>query len=169
MSIIYGIYDKFDFIWASPPCHTHSQCNNFLHFQGCRRYPDMGLWQLIIYLMKWSKWCKIDWVVENVEIDYELLIKPAAKIGRHYFWSNYPLNHRVFKRSEFKNIKDCNLSDLCKIHKIDKRLFDNITFKDFRTHDAKRQILRNCIRPEIGKYILDSIIKKRQTTLEVHL
>jgi len=37
-------YDKFNFIWASPPCPTHSICNHFLHAQGVRRYPDMKLW-----------------------------------------------------------------------------------------------------------------------------
>ena len=48
-------YMKYDFIWASPPYPTHSKTNTFLHAQGTRRYPDMGLWQEIIYLQQWGK------------------------------------------------------------------------------------------------------------------
>ena len=43
-------YDNFDFIWASPPCPTHSVTNHFLNAQGIKRYPDMGLYQEIILL-----------------------------------------------------------------------------------------------------------------------
>jgi site-specific DNA-cytosine methylase len=28
-------HKEFDFIWSSPPCPTHSVCNNFLYAQGC--------------------------------------------------------------------------------------------------------------------------------------
>ena len=61
-------FDKYDFVWASPPCPTHSICNNFLHAQGTRRYPDMGLWQLIIYLRKFCNYAKNDikFCIENV-------------------------------------------------------------------------------------------------------
>ena len=38
-------HDEFDFIWSSPPCQTHSGCNNFLYGQRIRRYPDMKLYQ----------------------------------------------------------------------------------------------------------------------------
>ena len=47
-------HKEFDFIWSSPPCPTHSVCNNFLYAQGCIRYPDMKLWQEIIFLKKLS-------------------------------------------------------------------------------------------------------------------
>jgi len=43
-------HHEFDFIWSSPPCPSHSQVNSFLYAQGVVRYPDMSLWQEIIFL-----------------------------------------------------------------------------------------------------------------------
>ena len=48
-------YERFDFIWSSPPCQTHSVCNNFLKGQGIIRYPDMKLYEEIILLQKHAK------------------------------------------------------------------------------------------------------------------
>ena len=42
-------YREFDFIWSSVPCTTHSRSNLFLNAQGIERYPDMKLWQEIIF------------------------------------------------------------------------------------------------------------------------
>jgi DNA (cytosine-5)-methyltransferase 1 len=78
-------YKEFDFIWTSPPCPTHSQVNTFLNPQGVIRYPDMALWQEIIFL---KHFCKVPYCVENVKSYYEPLI-PPQKAGRHYFWANF--------------------------------------------------------------------------------
>lgn len=78
-------YKEFDFIWSSPPCPTHSQVNHFLNAQGVIRYPDMSLWQEIIFL---KEFCDVPFCVENVKSYYEPLIKPQ-KAGRHYFWANF--------------------------------------------------------------------------------
>ena len=78
-------YKEFDFIWSSPPCQTHSGVNHFLNAQGVIRYPDMALWQEIVFLKHFYKG---KYVVENVEIYYDILIEPYA-IGRHFFWSNF--------------------------------------------------------------------------------
>ena len=43
-------YKEFDFIWSSPPCPTHSVTNHFLNAQGIIRYPDMKLYEEIIFL-----------------------------------------------------------------------------------------------------------------------
>ena len=43
-------YKDFDFIWSSPPCPTHSKTNHFLNAKGVIRYPDMSLYQEIIFL-----------------------------------------------------------------------------------------------------------------------
>ena len=48
-------FKEFDFIWSSPPCQTHSKTNFFLHGQGIIRYPDMQLYQEIIFLRQWGK------------------------------------------------------------------------------------------------------------------
>ena len=81
-------YKDFDFIWSSPPCQTHSVCNNFLKGQGIIRYPDMRLYEEIILLQKHAK-CK--WVVENTKSYYESLIKPQ-EAGRHCFWANFHIS-----------------------------------------------------------------------------
>src|SRR3990167_604144 len=78
-------YKEFDFIWSSPPCQSHSECNNFLNAQGVIRYPDMSLYAEIIFLKHFAK-CK--WVVENVIGYYEPLVAPQV-VGRHYLWSNF--------------------------------------------------------------------------------
>lgn len=78
-------YKEFDFIWSSPPCQTHSITNYFLNPQGVIRYPDMSLYQEILFLKSWFKG---KWVVENVIGYYDPLIKPQI-CGRHFFWSNF--------------------------------------------------------------------------------
>ncbi len=78
-------YKEFDFIWSSPPCPTHSRTNTFLNAQGIIRYPDMALWQEIIFLQHFYKG---KYVVENVKSYYELMFNPKL-IGRHYLWSNF--------------------------------------------------------------------------------
>ena len=78
-------HNNFDFVWSSPPCPTHSRVNYFLNAQGVVRYPDMKLWQEIIYLKQFHKGL---FCIENVISYYEPLIKPT-KIGRHYLWSNF--------------------------------------------------------------------------------
>ena len=80
-------YKEFDFIWASPPCPTHSGTNYFLNAQGIIRYPDMALWQEIIFL---QHFCKAKFCVENVKSYYEPVIKPQIS-GRHYFWANFKI------------------------------------------------------------------------------
>ena len=80
-------YNEFDFIWSSPPCQTHSRANYFINYITESRYPDMKLWQEIIFLKSFAK--KIKWTVENVISYYEYFIKPTAEIGRHYIWSNF--------------------------------------------------------------------------------
>lgn len=81
-------YSKFDFIWTSPPCQTHSRANYFINSIAKRsRYPDMSLWQEIIFLTQFykGKFC-----VENVIGYYDPLIKPI-EIGRHYLWTNFKI------------------------------------------------------------------------------
>ena len=79
-------YKKYDFIWSSPPCQSHSTTNYFT--QAIRKrpiYPSMKLYEEIIFLQNFykGKFC-----VENVISYYEPLIKPI-KIGRHYLWANF--------------------------------------------------------------------------------
>lgn len=78
-------FAEYDFIWSSPPCPTHSRTNYFLKGLNVYRYPDMNLYQEIIFLQHFAKGL---WVVENVQPYYKPLID-GKKIGRHLFWSNF--------------------------------------------------------------------------------
>lgn len=87
-------YSRFDFIWASPPCPTHSRVNYFLNAEGHIRYPDMKLYQEIIFLKHFFKGL---YCVENVISYYTPLVQPQES-GRHYFWANFripKLNHKI--------------------------------------------------------------------------
>jgi DNA (cytosine-5)-methyltransferase 1 len=154
-------YKEFGFIWASPPCPTHSVCNNFLNAQGVVRYPDMKLWQEIIFLQHWFKG---KWVVENVRTYYEPLIKPF-EAGRHYFWSNFFINNKKIKckfnianmRASTRKTPEENLRSL--------ELFHGISLEDFDIKD-KRKLLGNCVKPELGKHIFDCAFRFEHKGIE---
>jgi DNA (cytosine-5)-methyltransferase 1 len=42
-------YEKFDFIWSSPPCQTHSRMVKATR-HDIRKYPEMELYQEIVWL-----------------------------------------------------------------------------------------------------------------------
>jgi len=141
-------FREFNFIWSSPPCPTHSVTNHFLHAQGVIRYPDMRLWQEIIFLKTffYGKFC-----VENVKTYYEPLIRPQ-KSGRHYFWANFHIPEKKIKcnfnianmRATTRKSPEENLRSLESFHGFD--------LSKFKIKD-KRKVLRNCVNPEIGKHI----------------
>ena len=87
-------YKEFDFIWSSPPCPTHSRFNWSMKTVWNMRYPDMSLYQEIIFLNNWfeGKYC-----VENVIPYYEPLIK-AKERGRHLYWTNFNLPTSINER-----------------------------------------------------------------------
>ncbi len=142
-------YMNFDFIWASPPCQTHSVLNFSTRSRGDGgkvKYPDMKLYQEIIILQKFfnGKFC-----VENVAGYYEPLIKPQVS-GRHYFWANFKIPLLSFQ-SKVNNDKGNNL-----IKKMGDR---GIYVDNFHSYDGdKRQLLNNCVEPEIGLAILESAL-----------
>jgi DNA (cytosine-5)-methyltransferase 1 len=147
-------FKEFDFIWSSPPCPTHSICNHFLQAQGNIRYPDMSLWQEIVFLQKWFKG---KWVVENVKSYYPPLWKPKL-LDRHYFWSNFDIpnfkverNFNICKaRASIRKNQEEDIRELENYHKI--KLPENS--KD------QRLLLRNCVYPELGLHILKSIYEQ---------
>jgi DNA (cytosine-5)-methyltransferase 1 len=157
-------FQEYDFIWSSPPCPTHSVCSHFLKGQGIIRYPDMKLWQEIILLKHFykGKYC-----VENVKSYYKPLI-PSQEIGRHYFWANFQIDYKkidyaqigIMNRQASKTaqrkaiIREAQIPELTDLHGL----------KDFKVKN-KRQVLRNCVYPELGKHILDSSMKTQQSLL----
>jgi len=135
-------YNEFDFIWSSPPCPTHSRFNNLFKVQEKKkpRFPDMKLWQEIIFL---NYWFEGKWVVENVLSYYKPLIEPF-KSGNHYFWSNFII-------PEKKTIKRGIRTEKVK-EKEEKRGFDLSGLEIPNTF--KEKILNNCVFPELGLYVL---------------
>ena len=148
-------YKEFDFIWSSPPCQTHSGVNHFLNAQGVIRYPDMSLWQEIVFLQHFykGKWC-----VENVEIYYDILIEPHA-IGRHFLWSNFNITEKKVKM-EVGRMNGSNQKSIHTQRKIE-GVFDLEGFKI----KNKEQLLNNCVSPELGLHILDCAFRQKQKTL----
>jgi len=105
-------YKAFDFIWSSPPCQTHSRTNYFTNeIRKEKKYPDMSLYQEIIYLKQFfkGKFC-----VENVVSYYEPLIKPQ-QIGRHYFWSNFKIPKIKQPKDEIGTMIKGHKNRACKI------------------------------------------------------
>lgn len=144
-------YSEFDFIWSSPPCPTHSQTNNFLHAQGHKRYPDMKLWQEIIYL---QTFCKGKYCVENVISYYEPFIEPQ-KSGRHYFWANFkiPLMRGEVGIGRFGPVKSNGGKPT------EGRDYEKLGFNlEKYTGVDKKKVQNNCVSPEIGLAILESVM-----------
>lgn len=137
-------YKEFDFIWSSPPCPTHSSIRVGQVIAGKHeaKYPDMGLYQEIIFLQKVFKGT---YVIENV-IPYYTPLIPAVKIGRHLFWSNFVIPG--FECGEGKpDIAAGNVGELCKWHKID--------LSEYKGHQRKDKIARNLVDYEMGNHIFN--------------
>lgn len=134
-------HKEFDFIWSSPPCPTHSKANTALYGWDIVRYPDMVLYQEIIFLRHFfkGKWC-----VENVQPYYEPLIQPTAILDRHCFWTNYLIPHFETKREY--NVARITKEVLAKHHGI---------VLPQGTKD-QRKLLRNAVYPPIGKHVFES-------------
>jgi DNA (cytosine-5)-methyltransferase 1 len=147
-------FKEFDFIWSSPPCPTHSRIN-FLHqARGTEpKYPDMRLYEEIIFLMAY---CKKPYVVENVRSFYEPLVKPQY-VDRHYFWANFNIPD-VDIGKKVRNDKGMTLA--VKMRERD------IMIKDFHGYGGdKRTLLNNAIEAELGLHILKCAFSRRQEVL----
>jgi len=141
-------YKEFDFIWSSPPCPTHSRMNFLLQNKKDfkLRFPDMKLYEEIIFLKQWFKG---SWLIENVRSYYKPLIEPQ-EIQSHYFWSNLDIPDTDMVREKVRNDKGQTL----KVKMEQQGIFiDN--FHNYK--GDKRTLLNNCIEPELGKHIINQI------------
>ena len=153
-------FKEFDFIWSSPPCPTHSRTNIFLNAQGIIRYPDMKLYEEIIFLRQWFKG---KYVVENVISYYQPLIIPQL-IDRHYFWANFIIHNIKINKNPFtvcnarastrRQPKD-NYEGLKKYHGINLDL----------SQSKGLTLLRNCVNPEIGLHIFQEAFREQNKLL----
>lgn len=140
-------FREFDFIWASPPCPTHSVLQMSRYYDEKLKYPDMTLYQEIIWLKTFFKG---KWVIENVKPYYEPLITPTFIMDRHYFWSSNFVMGSPQDDIIYNSIRS-NISAMEKAYGFDLSKYNRIV--------DKRKVLRNCVKPQVGKYILDKILE----------
>ena len=153
-------YKEFDFIWSSPPCQSHSKVRYGLGVCSGKTkpiYPDMNLYQEIIFL---DKHFKGNWVVENVAAYYKPLIKPQM-VGRHWFWTNFFIikikinpsrisqQSKKYSKSPTKIFKTRDFEELYKIN-----------LSSYNNGIDKRLALRNCVKPELGLHIFNCAFNK---------
>lgn len=138
-------YKKFDFIWSSPPCPTHSRIQTSLKlretFKPC--YPDMKLYEEILFLDQFfdGKYC-----VENVIPYYQPLI-PGKIRDRHIYWTNFNLPSVLSTRSEKIGGRNEH-----------KRLEEFHNYKCKANIGGYRDVLRNLVDYEAGKTIYDTML-----------
>ena len=145
-------FEEFDFIWISRPCQSHTRMMKFTRHKKALKYPDFGLYEEIVLLKEHFKG---KWVVENVKPYYEPLIKPSKQIGRHLFWSNFPIPDITppVPPDNFINLTTVSgkkvLMDWLDIH-----FEENVYYEG---NHCPAQILRNCVHPKIGLEIFKAI------------
>jgi DNA (cytosine-5)-methyltransferase 1 len=150
-------YKEFDFIWSSPPCPTHSRFNYSMKTNKVwkMKYPDMKLYQEIIFLDNWfnGKYC-----VENVIPYYEPLI-PAKKRGRHLYWTNFNLPNDINERKNPQLSRGASkdiVKSLCEYHQYN--------FYKYKGKQDVRKIARNLVDYEAAKTIFDVARKTYKNT-----
>ena len=144
-------YKEFDFIWSSPPCQSHSQIRYNIGFKADRKYkkvdakyPDLKLYEEVLLLKYWYEG---NWVVENTIPYYNPLIQ-GVKMGKHLWWSNFDIgNYNVKSRGH----RGGTVETLTHLKGI------NVSKYDIKN---KRQILRNCVEPELGLHILNQLLNE---------
>ena len=140
-------YKEYDFIWSSPPCPTHSRFNISMKTKRKMKYPDMKLYQEIIFLKTFYKG---KYVVENVIPYYEPLI-PANKRDRHLYWTNFnlPANLNGRKNPDLSRTKDL-ITVMSKYHDYD--------FRQYKGEQLMNKIARNLVDYEAGKTIFETML-----------
>ena len=138
-------YKEFDFIWSSPPCPSHSRARFARHESTVPEFPDMKLYEEIIFLQSYFKG---KFVVENVIPFYEPLI-PATKRGRHLYWTNFNLPGILSDRKgNFMEGKN-EVEKWCEFHKID--------ISSYKGTQRKDKIARNLVDYEAGLTIYNTM------------
>ncbi len=143
-------YKEFDFIWSSPPCPTHSRLalSNSGREEITNKYPDMKLYEEILFLKHYFKG---EWIVENVVSYYDPLIKPFES-GMHYYWSSFIISNIKIKSRMYEG----TIEELQKFKGFDLSKYNGID---------KIKILRNCVEPDIALQIFKMAFKERQQTI----
>jgi DNA (cytosine-5)-methyltransferase 1 len=142
-------YMNFDFIWASPPCPSHSDIRRCGVHAGQYEalYPDMALYQEIILLKNFAP-LETKFCIENVKPYYEPWITPDATIHRHYYWCNFKI-HPFEVQDERKHSNITGYGEVYGFNVQDSMIKD------------KRKALRNMVDPDLGLHILNCAERKQ--------
>lgn len=153
-------FQEFDFIWASPPCPTHSRFRTLWKANGklenktsgsSYKLPDMDLYSIIIFLQHFYNG---NWIVENVISYYKPLILPY-EVDNHYFWSN-----KILIKTK-KVSRAITEQDLVLKSKLIDMPLPNIK----KSKRYIRGLLNNCVRPEIGLHVFKMATSGEQTSI----
>ena len=139
-------YKEFDFIWTSPPCPTHSRLVQSNKNKIKMKYPDMKLYEEILFLKHLYNG---KFVVENVIPYYEPLI-PSQKRHRHLYWTNFNLPNILTNREVRISTGTNEVQNLCKFHDYD--------FYKYKGNQPINKIARNLVDYEAGKTILETVL-----------
>jgi DNA (cytosine-5)-methyltransferase 1 len=140
-------YKEFDFIWSSPPCPTHSRLVTSNKNKIKMKYPDMKLYQEIIFL---DNFFQGKYVVENVIPFYKPLI-PSKKRGRHLYWTNFNLPNDINERPPIGISQGVNeVKRLCVLH--------NYNFYKYKGKQPTNKIARNLVDYQAGKTIFETAL-----------
>ncbi len=156
--------EEFDFIWSSPPCQTHSHMQIFTKNSRTLKFPKINE---TVGLALWLNRCfEKAFVVENVIPWYGIIDLSHRNIyhvilNRQLTYSNFYIPHAIFKKGnnkygEIGGIMRKTRSTLMQEYSLGPWILDDLK----GVHD-KDQIIRNCVDPKIGKYILDHIQQKK--------
>tara|TARA_Y100001972_G_C7584705_1_gene293197 strand:+ start:231 stop:869 length:639 start_codon:yes stop_codon:yes gene_type:complete len=139
-------YKKYDFIWSSPPCPTHSDIRRCGVHAGRYEaiYPEMDLYQQIILLKHFAN-IKTKWIIENVIPYYNYLIQPSYKLHRHAYWSNFRISNFKVKTKRLHN-------DIIGSESVYGFNIKNTNIKN------KKKVLRNMVDPELGLHIFNCFL-----------
>ena len=152
-------YKEFDFIWSSPPCPTHSRARFARRNTTTAVFPDMKLYQEVLFL---DKWFEGKYVVENVIPYYDPLI-PAKKRGRHLYWTNFNLPSELNERKiSIMESKD-EVNKWCEFH--------DYNFRKYKGKQSIQKIARNLVDYKAGETILNTLmgIKTKQDITQTEL
>jgi len=147
-------FKKFDFIWSSPPCPSHSRARFARKNTTAAIYPDLKLYEEVLFLENYfdGKYC-----VENVIPYYEPLIS-AKKRGRHLYWTNFNLPTDLKERESGIMESRNEVDKWCKFH--------NYDFRKYKGNQSVQKMARNLVDYEAGRTIFETvlgIIKKSNT------
>ena len=174
------LLDGWDFIWSSPPCQSHSKLQRFIVGNHKKlTYPDLEQLYGEIILLQSLAPPETAWCVENVIPYYQPLIPPTSILGRHYAWANRALPHisatnaiRISRERRQNNSTQLSRMRVSNDKEIEEEYSLHLpACADNWGYYKRRQVMRNCVDPLIGKALFDTIfgatIERQYTLLDV--